>query len=57
MEVKPLIANYYPCPVCGLRLVWDTDGSASGLGEPCWWCPPPLGCQYIDADHEFPAPK
>ena len=39
MTVKPLVI-IKRCESCGhAPLEWDADGSLSGLGYPCWYCP------------------
>lgn len=58
MLLKTLIANYYGCPVCGhIPMLWDADGSITGSGVPCWYCPVET-CGDIEIDNPlYPAPK
>jgi len=54
MTVDP---NIRFCPDCSNVLTWDSIGDVSGLGEPCWYCLPPIGCgNIIPPDTQFPPP-
>jgi hypothetical protein len=47
----------YRCPDCQYYpMTWDSDGSISGLGEPCWVCLETQCGNIIPVDENYQPP-